>query len=536
MLACRGSGEHIAAAIERANARLAEFQRISRWVLWPEPDLPRTSTGKVQAQAGCRMAGQDPGRGLHSQQRYGAHRRRRRLCALIRLAAGAHRADHRRGPPRRGRRAAPDRRSAPRQPGPRAAFRSHRGAAGHCLRQRAARRGADARRAAQAGGRRRGDRGRKALRWRRQPSQRSSSNWNAIRNADWSRSGHGRQYSPIRMSRSARAFSIPSGRGGSRSEWIRVAFHRSHHAAAHVAAGRAARGGAGQPLPPGPLLIVGNHVTAYDGPLIQYALAGPLRRHIAMAMAGEMLDDYRHWRNPDWPPGHKGFYFARAASLLAGDGAVQRLSAAAPARLPGELCPRGQGHGPRLQRARLSRGRALCRGPTGALPARHRAAGETMRRARAARGDSRPGRAESGAAAGSARERSRSVWARPSASAPKRPRPPSPRGCTTRSSGCWKNSERWTMVRSGRYSFFGNSVDRKHTFKSPRPQDPGPPPTGLRPWGGRSGDLEPISTVLAISENAVVLYLRDFVIRECNAGLRTVCRAGVYTRTPFTND
>jgi long-chain acyl-CoA synthetase len=66
--------------------------------------------------------------------------------------------------------------------------------------------------------------------------------------------------------------------------------------------------GPAMPLPPGPLLIVGNHVTAYDGPLIQFALAGPLRRHIAVAMAGDMLDDYRHWRNPDWPPGHKGFY------------------------------------------------------------------------------------------------------------------------------------------------------------------------------------------------------------------------------------
>ena len=48
VLACRGSGEQAAAAIERANAKLAEFQRISRWVLWPEPDLPRTSTGKVR--------------------------------------------------------------------------------------------------------------------------------------------------------------------------------------------------------------------------------------------------------------------------------------------------------------------------------------------------------------------------------------------------------------------------------------------------------------------------------------------------------
>ncbi|MFZ0340003.1 MAG: AMP-binding protein, partial [Terracidiphilus sp.] len=48
VLACRGSGCNAAAAIERANATLAEFQRISRWVLWPEPDLPRTSTGKVR--------------------------------------------------------------------------------------------------------------------------------------------------------------------------------------------------------------------------------------------------------------------------------------------------------------------------------------------------------------------------------------------------------------------------------------------------------------------------------------------------------
>jgi long-chain acyl-CoA synthetase len=34
-------------AIERANRSLAEYQRIQRWTVWPEPDLPRTSTGKV---------------------------------------------------------------------------------------------------------------------------------------------------------------------------------------------------------------------------------------------------------------------------------------------------------------------------------------------------------------------------------------------------------------------------------------------------------------------------------------------------------
>ncbi len=51
VLACRGRAEQAAAAIENANAKLAEFQRLRRWVLWPEPDLPRTSTGKVRRKA-----------------------------------------------------------------------------------------------------------------------------------------------------------------------------------------------------------------------------------------------------------------------------------------------------------------------------------------------------------------------------------------------------------------------------------------------------------------------------------------------------
>ena len=48
VLAFRGSAEQAAGAIEHANTRLAEFQRLRRWVIWPEPDLPRTSTGKVR--------------------------------------------------------------------------------------------------------------------------------------------------------------------------------------------------------------------------------------------------------------------------------------------------------------------------------------------------------------------------------------------------------------------------------------------------------------------------------------------------------
>jgi long-chain acyl-CoA synthetase len=40
-------GAVAASAIEAANEKLAEFQQIRRWSVWPEPDFPRTSTGKI---------------------------------------------------------------------------------------------------------------------------------------------------------------------------------------------------------------------------------------------------------------------------------------------------------------------------------------------------------------------------------------------------------------------------------------------------------------------------------------------------------
>lgn len=42
-----GSEEQAQTAIITANRELAEFQQIRHWIKWPEPDLPRTSTGKV---------------------------------------------------------------------------------------------------------------------------------------------------------------------------------------------------------------------------------------------------------------------------------------------------------------------------------------------------------------------------------------------------------------------------------------------------------------------------------------------------------
>jgi long-chain acyl-CoA synthetase len=50
-------------------------------------------------------------------------------------------------------------------------------------------------------------------------------------------------------------------------------------------------------LPDAPVLLIANHVTAYDGALILYALPAKLRRRVAAAMSGEMLEDMRHARN-----------------------------------------------------------------------------------------------------------------------------------------------------------------------------------------------------------------------------------------------
>lgn len=46
-----------------------------------------------------------------------------------------------------------------------------------------------------------------------------------------------------------------------------------------------------------PLLLIANHVSTYDVPLILYALPGPMRRHVAAAMAADILDDWRKRRN-----------------------------------------------------------------------------------------------------------------------------------------------------------------------------------------------------------------------------------------------
>jgi len=50
-----------------------------------------------------------------------------------------------------------------------------------------------------------------------------------------------------------------------------------------------------------PMIVIANHITEYDGPLLKYGLPGSMRNRMAVAMSGEMLEDFRHFRNPEKP-------------------------------------------------------------------------------------------------------------------------------------------------------------------------------------------------------------------------------------------
>jgi long-chain acyl-CoA synthetase len=315
VLACRGSGDGAAGAIARANAKLADFQRISRWVLWPEPDLPRTSTGKVrrkpvaawlkQIQAAAdTTSNSEPGAAEGS---FGPSSDW--LVALIAQITGEHnfgvgdelRLNEDLHLDSLGRvqlsAAIEERLGIVEASGLLEEVRTLgelRRLVGEGLGSKAA-----------------SERGnKKAGIWERQTGNEGT------RDRDLGTEGLGDrdQGTGIRdqnlgaLPTPRRHFIYPEWPWWKPFEWLRVAFLEAVQRPLTWLLAEPRVVGPAKPLPPGPVLIVGNHVTAYDGPLIQYALAGPLRRRIAVAMAGDMLDDYRHWRNPDWPPGHKGFY------------------------------------------------------------------------------------------------------------------------------------------------------------------------------------------------------------------------------------
>ncbi len=292
VLACRGRGNLAAAAIESANARLAEFQRLRRWVLWPEPDLPRTSTGKVRRKVveawlkKLQTAASAATDGKNGHRRFGASQDwllaliaeisgeahpgvgdelhltedlhldslgRVQLAAAIedrlgfvakdgildgvqtlgalrRLVAGEENG-HQAGA------GAPEERTAVAAPVSSAPGDAEAGAT------------------------------------------KAAEEWPAER-------ARGRYLYPVWP------WAVPV-------RWIRSAFKEAlMRPLVWLLANPRVQAPAALKLDE-PLLIIANHVTAFDEPLIEYALPGALRRRLAVAMSGEMLEDYRHFRNAE---------------------------------------------------------------------------------------------------------------------------------------------------------------------------------------------------------------------------------------------
>jgi long-chain acyl-CoA synthetase len=325
VLAVRGAGDLAAKAVEHANEHLAEFQRIRRWVLWPEPDLPRTSTGKVRRKAvgawltriqaasnghgGANGNGHGPGatNGTRAAA-FGASSDW--LLALIaqitgetansvgdelRLAEDLHLDSLGRVQLS-------------------AAIEERLGiVSGSGLLEEVQTLG-DLRRLVAGGSVADSEPVSAAL----LPEKRQK---------DMAQDSGGRP-APVSFAQAAPSATSPPELPRTRFlypewpwwkpvEWIRIAFIETVMRPLVWLLANPRVAGPQRPLPAGPLLIVANHVTAYDAPLVQYALEGRVRRHVAAAMLGEMLEEYRQWRNPERKTGKGGFYlFGPAAYFL----------------------------------------------------------------------------------------------------------------------------------------------------------------------------------------------------------------------------
>jgi len=304
VLAFRGSGDRAASVVERANAKLAEFQRIRRWVLWPEPDLPRTPTGKVRRKpvaawlAGIHAAANSTNNGAaHKAGAFGPASDW--LLALIAEVSG----------------------ETPRGVGDEQRLTEdfHLDSLGRVQLASAIeeRLGivqsnglleevetlGDLRRLV-AGG----EPGEAASREREDGDQ-------GLGIRDWKNreqgagiGGEGDGARQVQPALARRRYLYPTWPWWKPVEWMRIAFIEAvmRPLVWFLALPRVVA--SGKPLPAEPMLIVANHVTSYDGPLVQYALPAPVRRRIAAVMSGDMLEDFRHWRNPERATADDRFY------------------------------------------------------------------------------------------------------------------------------------------------------------------------------------------------------------------------------------
>jgi long-chain acyl-CoA synthetase len=322
VLAVRGAADQAAPAIANANQRLADFQRVRRWVLWPEPDLPRTSTGKVRRKAVAswlaehmatrngstgevtsgpsdwllslivRITGETPtGSGDDLRLDEDLH-----LDSLGRVQLAAAIEEKLGMPPESGlleevhtlgdlRRVIAGR--GPERTKSFAADIAPRGDLEPQMREPPA------------------DRGESAVvvsHPRDKKESRARGTEDAFPSRDVAIAANEEQASLPQTS--ARRYVYPHWPWSAPIRWIRAAFIEviMRPLVRFLAKPRVIAPPNLADLVREPMLIIANHVTTYDGPLVQYALPGRVRRRIAAAMSGEMLDDFRHFRNPE----HRG--------------------------------------------------------------------------------------------------------------------------------------------------------------------------------------------------------------------------------------
>ncbi len=299
VLALRGTADEAAVAIESANKRLAEFQRVRRWVLWPEPDLPRTSTGKVRRKPVAEwLANQQ----APANDATGAAAHSDWLVALISEITGETAAGS--GDELRlsedlrldslGRvqlAAALEERLGTLPAEPDIDSLKTLGELRHLIH------GGERERNVQKSG-------------SGNPQLQSQERTPPLsREASQTQAQMAPRYSGALSETPALADTdrhiYPHWPWSKPVAWMRTAFQEAvaRPLTWLLANPRVTEcSGASHSEP---MLIIANHVTTFDGQLVEYALPGPMRRRIAVAMSGEMLDDYRHALNPDHPPGQR---------------------------------------------------------------------------------------------------------------------------------------------------------------------------------------------------------------------------------------
>ena len=300
VLAMRSSSERAAQAIDAANARLADFQRVRRWSVWPEPDLPRTSTGKVRRKAVAEWL---------ASSRNGASRASGSLALssdwLLAMVAEIT-AEAPSGSGDELRLAEDLHLDSLGRVQLAAAIEQKLGMPAESGLLEEARTLGDLRKVVGGGGEHRAQAASPFKPQAEAPYEvKIQSPPPAAR--------------PVAEPKAAiaappaapRAYLYPKWPWTKPAHWIRVAFQELVARPltwflAGPRAWRASSDALGEVAEP--MLIVANHVTAYDGPLVQYALPARMRTRIAVAMSGEMLEAFRHFRNPHHGRKYGRFY------------------------------------------------------------------------------------------------------------------------------------------------------------------------------------------------------------------------------------